>query len=209
MTLSVVHQSESDRLNTERRAFLALLRMSNTLSSPREIAQQLVIVVREISRCEAIGIRLKVGPEYPYVMTQGFTDSFVKLENSLCMEDGEGRLLRDAQRHPLLACMCGAVLSERVDPAQSFITERGSFWTNATSDLLASAPALPLTCAIRNRCHTAGFETVGLFPIRRDGVTYGMIQCNDVRRDRFTPESLAMLEDLADGAAHLLQVTMA
>ena len=36
-----------------------------------------------------------------------------------------------------------------------------------------------------------------------------MIQCNDMRRDRFTPQSLAMLEALADGAAHLLQVTMA
>ena len=209
MTLAAVHQSETDRLNTERRAFLALLRMSNSMASPPEIAQQLAIVVREISGCEAIGIRLKAGPEYPYVVTQGFTDTFVKLENTLCMEDGEGRLLRDAQRHPVLACMCGAVLSERVDLTKAFITERGSFWTNATSDLLASAPAMPLTCSIRNRCHTAGFESVGLFPIRRDGVTYGMIQCNDLRRDRFTPESLAMLEALTDSAAHLLQVTMA
>ena len=48
-------------LDLERRAFLDLLRMANTLSEPKEIAQQLVVLARHLSSCEAVAIRLKVG----------------------------------------------------------------------------------------------------------------------------------------------------
>lgn len=209
MSVPATGNTADDRLEAERQAFLGLLRMANALTSPAELGQQLAIVAQHLSECEAVAIRLKAGPDYPYAASLGFTECFVALENSLCQEDAEGRLVRDAQRNPLLACMCGAVLTQQVDPTQPFFTEEGAFWTNGTSALLASAIPITLPCPTRNRCHTAGFESVGLFPIRRDGVTYGLIQCNDRRPGHFTPERLALLESLCQSAAHLLQLSMA
>ena len=209
MCAPAIGNTQESRLEAERQAFLGLLRMANSLTSPAELGHQLAMVAQHLSECEAVAIRLKAGPDYPYAATLGFTEGFVALENSLCQEDAEGRLVRDAQRSPLLACMCGAVLTRQVDPAQPFFTEDGAFWTNGISELLASAIPITLPCPTRNRCHTAGFESVGLFPIRRDGVTYGLIQCNDRRPGRFTPERLALLESLCQSAAHLLQLSMA
>jgi GAF domain-containing protein len=197
------------RLDLERRAFLDLLRMANTLSEPKEIAQQLVVLARHLSGCEAVAVRLKVGPGFPYAANLGLPERFVAIEDDLCLTDGDGRLLRDAQRQPLLACLCGRVLSGQVDRQQPFFTDRGSFVTASTTHLLAAHGDSACLGRTRNRCHAAGYETVGLFPIRRDGVTYGLIQCNDPRPGRLSAETIDLLENLAASAAHLLQLTMA
>ena len=97
----------------------------------------------------------------------------------------------------------------QVDRRQPCFTDRGSFITASTTHLLAAHGEPDCLGRTRNRCHGAGYETVGLFPIRRDGVTYGLIQCNDPRPDRLTVEAIDLLEKLAASAAHLLQLTMA
>jgi GAF domain-containing protein len=197
------------RLELERRAFLDLLRMANTLSEPREIAQQLAALARHLSGCEAVAVRLKVGPGFPYAANLGFPESFAALEDDLCLRDEGGRLLRDEHRRPLLACLCGRVLSGQIDRREPCFTDRGSFITASTTRLLAAHAGTECLGRTRNRCQAAGYETVGLFPIRRDGVTYGLIQCNDRRPGRLSAETIDLLENLAASAAHLLQLTMA
>lgn len=201
--------SSAKRLDLERRAFLHLLRMANTLAEPKEIAQQLVVLARHLSGCEAVAIRLKSGPGFPYAAILGFPERFVTLEDDLCATDEDGHLLRDEQRKPILACLCGRVLSGRVDRSQPFFTDRGSFITASTSDLMASRAEAQHLGRTRTRCHAAGYETVGLFPIRRDDVTYGLIQCNDRRPGRLTVETIDLMENLAVSAAHLFQLAMA
>ena len=41
--------------------------------------------------CEAVGIRLKDGDDYPYYEARGFPQEFVRLENQLCARDEPGR----------------------------------------------------------------------------------------------------------------------
>ena len=197
------------RLNLERKAFLDLLRMTNELVEPLEIARQLVVVAQHISGCEAVAIRLKSGPDFPYAASLGFPERFIRLEGSLCARDEDGHLLRDEQRNPILACVCGKVLAGQTDPGSASFTTRGSFITASTSALLDDHDRTEHLGHTRNRCHLAGFETVGLFPIRRDGVTYGLIQCNDSRPGRLTAHNLDLLEQLASSAAHLFQQAMA
>lgn len=197
------------RLDLERRAFLDLLRMANTLVKPEQIAHQLVVLAQHLSGCEAVAIRLKKGPDYPYAASLGFPERFLALESQLCAVDGDGHLLRDSQRQPILDCLCGRVLSGRVDRRQSCFTDKGSFITPSTSGLLASPAAPELLGGTRNRCHAAGFETVGLFLIRRDDVTYGLIQCNDRQPRRLSVEAIDLMENLANSAAHLFQLAMA
>jgi len=204
------HSAENPhRLDLERRAFLDLLRMANTMANPKEIARQLVVIAQHLSGCEAVAVRLKNGPGYPYAASLGFPEQFIHMESDLCAMDEEGRLVRGEHRQPLLSCLCGRVLTGQVDRLQPFFTDRGSFITPSTSQLMASPPAPECLGPTRNQCHIAGYETVGLFPIRRDDVTYGLIQCNDSRPGRFTAESVDLMENLAVSAAHLFQLAMA
>lgn len=200
--------SSTKRLDLERRAFLDLLRMANTLAEPKELARQLVVLAQHLSGCEAVAIRLKSGPGYPYAAHLGFRDPFVAEENDLCATDEQGHLLRDADRRPILACLCGKVLTCQLERSRRFATDRGSFITASTSELLASPEASSLG-QLRGRCCVDGYQTLGLFPIRRDDVTYGLIQCNDPRPGRLTAEAIDLLEHLAGSAAHLFQLTMA
>ena len=197
------------RLDLERRAFLDLLRMANTLSEPKEIAQQLVVLARHLSGCEAVAIRLKSGPGYTYAANLGFPERFVSLEDNLCLTDANGHLRRDEHRQPLLACLCGRVLTGQIDRHQPYFTGRGSFITASTTHLVDSHLASQCLGPTRNHCQAAGYETVGLFPIRRDGVTYGLIQCNDPKPGKLTAEMIDLMENLAASAAHLFQLSMA
>jgi hypothetical protein len=201
--------SDADSLNLERRAFLDLIRLANALADPKAIARQLAVLAHKLSDCEAVAIRLKEGPGFPYAANLGFPDHFLALENDLCATDEGGHLLRDKHRQPILACLCGRVLSGQVDRQQTFFTDRGSFITASTSNLLASHLEPECLGRTRNQCHAAGYETVGLFPIRRDDVTYGLIQCNDPRPGLLTAVVVDLMENLADSAAHLLQLAMA
>lgn len=192
----------------ERRAFLDLLQMTNTLAQPEDIAHQLVVLARHLSGCEAVAVRLRSGPGFPYAASLGLSDRFVAQEGDLCVYDGEGHLLRDEHRVPLLPCLCGRVLRGQTDPALPCFTARGSLVAPSLSQLLARAGPDLLGCT-HVGCLEAGFETVGLFPIRRDRVTYGLIQCNDPRPHHLEAETVDLLENLAATAAHLFQLTMA
>jgi hypothetical protein len=201
--------SNIGRLDLERRAFLDLLRMTNTLTEPKAIARQLVVLARHLSDCEAVAIRLKDGPGYPYAASLGFPGGFVAREDDLCTTDKEGHLLRDEHRHPILECLCGRILMGQPDRVQPCFTDRGSFVAGAMKGLLASPSGVRTLGPLRQGCPAAGYETVGLFPIRRDEVTYGLIQCNDRRPGRLTPESIDLMENLAAAAAHVFQLAMA
>jgi hypothetical protein len=196
-------------LDLERRAFLALLQMTNTQTTPKEIAWQLVVLAKQISRCEAVAIRLKDGPDFPYAASLGFPNRFLALENNLCATDEAGHLVRDAYHQPVLACVCGLVLSGHADPSQPCFRDHGSFVTGSTSAFMDAPGEAAKLGNLRGRCHTAGYETVALFPIRRDLATYGLIHCNDPRPDRITADGADLLEALADTAAHLFQQVMA
>jgi hypothetical protein len=199
----------TERLTLERRAFLDLLRMANEMVSPETIAQQLAVLAQHLSNCEAVAVRLKRGPDFPFAASLGFSERFITLENDLCERDTEGHLQRDAHHRPILACMCGRVLCEQIDATHPCFTSRGSFVTGSTSALLACPTSLKPLGNTRNSCPAAGFETIGLFPIRRDGVTYGLIQCNDSRPHRLKAQNIDLIENLAATAAHLFQLAMA
>lgn len=195
-------------LDQERRAVLDLLRMASMVVTPEEIARRLLVLVQAYSGCEAVALRLKQGCDFPYVAFWGFPPGFLAQENHLCTMDVRGRMHRDSKRRPVLECVCGHVLSEPGELAHAYFTEHGSFVTNSISDLVAGSAEPILPWPTRNSCQIAGYESIGLFPIRRNDVTYGLIQCNDHRRDRFPPEQVTLLEDLSDSSAHLFEQAM-
>jgi GAF domain-containing protein len=153
--------------------------------------------LREGLHVDASGMRLREGEDYPYFSTVGFEDSFVVAESRLCPSAADGCPVRDADGRVVLECVCGAVIRGRTDPALPCFTDRGSFWTNSTSRLLASDTSEALG-ATRNRCHAAGYESVALIPLRSGSETFGLVQLNDRRPGAFDPRKVALLEELAD-----------
>ncbi len=150
-------------------------------------------------------VRLQDGDDFPYYETRGFPPEFVEAENSLCARDAKRELLRDSQGNAVLECLCGKILCGRFDPRLPFFTPGGSFWTNSTTKLLAAAPKPTVRPACATAATSAGFESVALIPLRSSGRTLGLLQFNDRRPDRFTPQKIALMERAAASLAIALE----
>ncbi len=173
-----------------------VLYLLNREEFSREGLGEILQLVQKNMGIEAVGLRLREGDDFPYYETKGFGEDFVQAEKYLCQQDGSGKLVRDGQGKPVLECLCGNILSGQIDSTFPFFTEGGSFWTNSTTDLLAVAILTEHHVHTRNRCNSAGYESVALIPLRSGGEIMGLLQLNDRRRDRFTPPMIIFLERL-------------
>jgi len=180
-----------------REATIELLRICNKAENLMELMRNLSLFFQRLTGCEAVGVRIRQGDDFPYYETLGFPGEFVLAENRLCAFDQAGGLIRDGSGHPALDCMCGNILCGRFDPSKPFFSAGGSFWSNCTTEMLASTSDTDRQAKTRNRCNGEGYESVALVPLRSQGETFGLFQFNDKRRGRFTAEMIAMLEDLA------------
>jgi len=153
------------------------------------------------SGCEAVGIRLRSGDDFPYYETRGFPATFVQEENHLCAYGPDSKVLRDGKGNPILECMCGNILNGRFDPTRPFFTPHGSFWSNNTSALLASTTENDRQWLTRNRCIGEGYESVALVPLRAGNVVFGLLQFNDHIPNRFTLALIEHFERMADSVA--------
>jgi PAS domain S-box-containing protein len=191
--------------DAEKEATLRLLHLCSAPTSQRELIRSVTGFLQTWSGCEAVGIRLAEGFDFPYYETRGFPPEFVRAESQLCARDAEQEMRRDSQGNPVLECMCGNVLCGRFDPRKPFFTEKGSFWTNCTSELLASTTEADRQNRTRNRCNGEGYESVALFRMAFAEHTIGLLQLNDKRKDRFNPGLIEFLERVASTLAAALE----
>jgi PAS domain S-box-containing protein len=193
--------TELKQLGEEREITVRLLSLMNAAGDWHELMRQVTLLLHDCFDCEAVGIRLRDGHDFPYFETRGFPPEFVQMENQLCRQDANGQTILDGEGNPVLECMCGNVLCGRFNPEKPFFTARGSFWANDTTRLLATTTPADRQANTRNRCNSEGYESVALVALRVGATTHGLIQLNDKRKNRFTPERIALLERLADSLA--------
>jgi PAS domain S-box-containing protein len=193
--------TDRKRAEAEREVTLELLRHLSTSTDLRELINNVINLMRDWSNCEAVGIRLQDGDDFPYFESRGFPDDFLLTENSLSAFDREGQTVRDSFGSPVLEGMCGNVIRGRVDPSLPFFTEHGSFWTNSTSRFLASSSQAEPQTRARNRCLGKGYESVALIPLRHGAEILGLLQFNDPRRDLFDEPRIYLFERLATNLA--------
>jgi len=197
--ISVVRDiTERKHTEQERAVSIGFLSIINECRTLYDMIRKVTAFIQRESGCEAVGIRLEEGDDYPYYQTSGFPEDFVLLENSLCARDDSGKMVRDGVGNPLIECMCGNVIRGRFDPAKPFFTERGSFWTNCTTKLLAETTDADRQTRTRNRCNGEGYESVALIALKTGDRRLGLLQLNDRRRDRFSADDIALWERLAD-----------
>jgi hypothetical protein len=164
----------------------------------KQVLTEILGEICTLSDCQSIGIRLEENGDYPYYVHEGFPDFFTIKENSLCARYDEGNPILDEEGNPLLECMCGNVIKGIFDPKLSYFTEKGSFWTNSTTQLLESIKEKEGWNRTRNMCNYSGYESVALIPMRSSNRTLGLIQMNDPRENMFTPKIIENYEFIAD-----------
>ncbi|PKN45601.1 MAG: hypothetical protein CVU59_08590, partial [Deltaproteobacteria bacterium HGW-Deltaproteobacteria-17] len=196
--VAVFSRDVTERARSEERDRFAraLLELLNRPDPETTLIRDILQLVKKSTGLEAVAIRLRDGEDYPYFLTNGFPAPFVEKERTLCARDDQGAILRDGDRKPILECMCGNILRGRTDPALPFFTEGGSFWSNHTSELLATTTEEERMSNTRNRCNAAGYESVALIPLRGQDGIIGLLQLNDHRRDRFDPEMIRFFEGM-------------
>jgi PAS domain S-box-containing protein len=192
---------ERKKAEAEREIMVQFLRIANKSNGTHDLIKQTVDFFQNQSGCEAVGIRLKDGEDYPYYETSGFPQEHVQLENHLCSKDKNDCLIRDFKGNPVLECMCGNILCGRFDPSKPFFTEKGSFWANDTTRLLATTTEADRQATTRNRCNGEGYESVALIALRVGNNTLGLLQLNDKRKNMFTLETIQIWERIADHLA--------
>ena len=178
-----------------------LLKICHTATNINDLIRFLLQFFQDLTGCEAVGLRLRQGEDFPYYETRGFSESFTRAENFLCSRDSHGGLLRDNYGNPVLDCMCGNIICDRFDPAKPFFSPGGSFWSNCTSELLATTSEADRQARTRNRCNGEGYESVALIPLRIQEKTFGLFQFNDREKGRFGPEFITQLEELVSYVA--------
>ena len=191
--------SEAPRLSERQGLMADILGILNRQEGQRDAIRSILARMKAFTGIEAIGIRLQRTGDYPYYVTRGFPEEFVRAESRLCARSAEGGILRDSEGAPVLECMCGNVIRGRTDPACPFFTERGSFWTNNTTKLLASTSEEDRQAQTRNRCSADGYESVALIPLRCGDEMIGLLQLNDHRPDMFTLEDIEFFERVGAG----------
>jgi response regulator RpfG family c-di-GMP phosphodiesterase len=193
---SAQHAIERKQRESREQLVREVLDLLNRPAAAIETIHDILQLIKKCTGFEAVGIRLKEGNDFPYYATNGFPEYFVQAESRLCAYDEAGKILCDEQGNPVLECMCGNIIYRRTDASLPFFTAHGSFWTNSTTELLASTTEEDRQSRTRNRCHGEGYESVALVPLQTEDEIIGLLQLNDHRRKRFTMEMIHFFEGL-------------
>ncbi|MHC4540710.1 MAG: PAS domain S-box protein, partial [Planctomycetota bacterium] len=189
--------SERKKIRERQELATSVLKRLNQADEETSAIRDILLLIKDFTGFEAVGIRLKEGEDFPYYEAIGFPDEFVEAEKYLCAHNQAGELVRDSEGNPVLECMCGNIICGRTDPSLPFFTEGGSFWTNSTSELLASTTEQQRQARTRNRCNGEGYESVALIPLySHEKNLVGLLQLNDKRANRFTPEIIQFFEQI-------------
>jgi len=189
----------TERKNAEKQQimFAQVLERINKNEEKEDLIHGILGLFKDYTGFESVGIRLRDRDDFPYYVTNGFPSEFVKAERFLCACDQSGELIRDPKGNPILECMCGNVIRGRTDPSKKFFTERGSFWTNSTTELLASTTEDERQSRTRNRCNSEGYESMALIPLTSGVETIGLLQLNDRRKGMLDLEIIEFFEKMS------------
>ena len=186
--------TERKRAEERRRLTSEILRILSRPAQQQQTLREILLCVKEWSGCEAAAIRLRAGEDFPYVVAEGFPADFLEAERYLRERDANGDVVRDLNGEPRVACTCVNVICGRTSPTLPCFTEGGSFWTNSTTELLASQPQDAGLACPRSRCNEEGYQSVALIPLRCEDETVGLLQLNDRRAGMFARETIEFLE---------------
>jgi PAS domain S-box-containing protein len=175
--------SERKQFEQKIQAANTFLMIANRHTQMPPLLREFVMEIKRVSGCSAAAVRLldeKGG--ISHAAADGFSSDFCSLKEPLSVHSNKG--------------MCVRVINRQTDPHPSLFTRHGSYCVNSTSRLLAAASE-DQKRLMRNTCHSAGYETLALIPIRSGDRTLGLIQVADRQENRLSDAAIEMLEGAA------------
>ena len=175
-----------------------VLGILNESSDIHDSIQRILNAITLATGCDAVGMRLQNGNDFPYYAQHGFSDEFLLSENSLLAHDSKGNICQNPDGSVSLECTCGLVVSGKTDPSNSLFTPGGSCWTNDSFPHLFFPASDDPRLHPRNQCIHQGFASVALVPLRKNQQIVGLLQLNDRRKDQFSLDVINALEGIAN-----------
>jgi PAS domain S-box-containing protein/putative nucleotidyltransferase with HDIG domain len=189
----------TDRIQSELFQNLSgeVLAILNEPGDLHDLIQRILSIMKLKTGSDAVGMRLQSGDDFPYYAQHGFSEDFLRVENSLMTSKPGGDICRNSDGSISLECTCGLVISGKTDPSNPLFTPGGSFWMNDSFPL----PDLPADndprLHPRSRCIHQGYASVALVPIRKNQQIVGLLQLNNRSRDKFNRDVIKTLEEIA------------
>jgi PAS domain-containing protein len=175
-----------------------ILSQLNSNTQFGETIDLILNMIRDVTKNETAGIRLRQGDDFPFFSQRGMDKDFLATENSLLAKDEDHHVCRDENGNILLECICGQVISGKFNPENSHYTKGGSFWTNDSSLFAELSKPFNHIVNPRNVCIKSGYLSMAMIPIRAEQATVGLLQLNDRQRDRFTPDMIRFYESIGN-----------
>ncbi len=163
-----------------------ILILLNGNMSLKEIIDAVLKLIQQKMNISAVGMRLKVGDDFPYFSHVGFPEGFIKLENSITYLDPFGNLCRDESGKLKLKCACGLVVSGK----------SGNFITNNSYKLFELNSKADPKFNPRNACIHLKYGSILIFPIIANEVIVGTLQLNQKETGAFTNEDISFFEGI-------------
>jgi PAS domain S-box-containing protein len=189
--------TERKIIENRQRFFGKVLEILNKASKINVLTSKLVKEIKSFTNFDAVGIRLESEDDYPYYSSEGFSYDFLKDEKFVCSKLNNGKNKTDSNGKPVLECSCGLVISGKVDKDKPNVTKKGTLWTNYSRDIIGIPPAEDLRVNPRNTCIHYGYMSLLLIPIKVRERTIGLLQLNDKKPYRLTPEFISFFEEIA------------
>jgi len=167
--------------------------INNPVAQPHAI-QSILGAIKHYTGLDAVGMRLERGGDYPFVAHDGLSKDFLTADNSLVFHGEDGETCTDSNGKPLLACVCGRLLSGQTEPALPFSTPAGSAWTNDSTTFFNTLPAGEAKGKHRPSCIHEGFLSIALIPVRVNQELVGLLLLADRKPDGFNPSRIEFLE---------------
>lgn len=141
--------------------------------------------IKEISDCDAIGIRLYDGKDYPFYAYEGIEPSYRMREQAVCANNPSLKDFKLPDKSSWsVGCLCREVIEGKRTKNLPFFTAKGSFWVNNFSSFVFSRDV---------NCLYYGYESLAFIPITSDSKCIGLIQLFS-NRSKFTLEMVLYLE---------------
>ncbi len=186
-----------------------ILQILNEPGGADDYLPRVLALLKTKTGFDAVGIRLQDREDFPYIAQDGFPEDFLLTENTVIARGKNGEACRDDQGNPCLECACGLVLAGKTDTANPLFTRGGSAWTNDTARQADLPAGEDPRHHPRNQCVHHGYASVALVPLRNKDKIVGLLQFNDRRQNRFTIESIEILEEIASHIGSALMRTQA
>ncbi len=190
--------NEQDRKRAEQYQVLTneILKTLNSSLDLNVMMGNVVKTIKEEMGFSAVGIRLNKDGDYPYFVQHGFSNDFLKTENSILSKGCNGITIIGKDGKPAFECTCGLVVSGKTVKSRPLLTEAGSFYTNNSYPLLELPADVDPRTNPRNKCIHLGYNSFAIIPIVTNEKIVGTLQLNDKNKDAFTIEMIHFFEGI-------------